>query len=360
MSGCSGGSCSTCPSGSNDDPDRLPPGMLKQYNLNQSTADGVMVWVETVVRDGRPRVSRVSSEILAASESMNEGRLFAVLFGGVEMKDLYSEIFGYGVDTMYHVRDRRLEAYHPEAYVECMASIAERIVPAVILMGATSKGRELAPRLASMLGTGLTADCTGLSMEGRSLRMTRPAFGGNLIAEIECKQFPQMATVRQGAFPTPEPREGQGTAIYWQYQGDSLKDIVSEEPYSDSGTDIRDARVLISLGNGVRDRSAVESAEYIARRIGAQVSCSRALVEKGWMPQSKQVGQSGRTVSPDLYLAFGISGAVQHRAGMSKSGRVIAVNNNPDAPIHGFADLSILSDAGSVLKEIERSLRLDE
>ena len=356
MSGCSGGSCSSCSSGDQDNPDRLPPGMLKAYNLNQSTADGVLVWVEVENSPEGPRLTDVSAEILAAAKGMNDGRLFAVLFGGLEVKPLYPEIFGYGVDSLYHVRDKRLDVYTPEAYASCIAEITERVVPAVILMGATPRGRELAPRLASLLGTGLTADCTALSMDGRKLIMTRPAFGGNLMADIECSHYPQMATVRQGAFPTPERREGSGTAIYWQYTGDVPKEILSDEPETGESDDIRDARILISLGSGIRHRETIDIAESLARKIGAQVSCSRALVEKGWMPRSRQVGMSGRTVTPDLYIAFGISGAVQHRVGMVKAKRIVAVNTDADAPIHKFADLSILSDAEAVIKEMERSL----
>lgn len=356
MSGCSGGSCSSCSSGDQNDPDRLPPGMLKAYDLNQSTADGVLVWLETENSPEGPRLADVSAEILATAKAMNDGRLFAVMFGGTEVKPLYPEIFGYGVDTLYHVRDARLDVYTPEAYASCIAEIAERIVPAVILMGATLRGRELAPRLAALLGTGLTADCTSLSMDGRRLVMTRPAFGGNLMADIECPHFPQMATVRPGAFPTPERREGSGTAIYWQYTGDVPKEVVSEERASQDVDDIRDAKVIIALGSGIRNRETVHLAEDIAKRIGAQVACSRPLVEKGWMPVSRQVGMSGRIVEPDLYIAFGISGSVQHRVGMMKAKRVIAVNNDLGAPIHKMADLSIIADAEAVIRALEESL----
>ena len=362
MSGCSGGSCTTCSGGScstcggaEPDPNRLPPGMLRQYDVNQSTADGVMVWVETEGTGEDVRLAEVSAEILAAAKSMNDGRLFAVVFGGLEVKPLYPEIFGYGVDTLYHVRDRKLETYSPEAYTDCLAEIADRIVPAVILMGATPRGREVAPRLASLMKTGLTADCTALSMDGRKLTMTRPAFGGSLEATIECSQFPQMATVRRGTFPRPERREGTGTAIYWQYTGDVAKEILSDVSADGSSTDIRDARILISLGNGVT-REAVDSAMSVAKKLGAEVSCSRPLVDKGWLPHCRQVGMSGTNVSPDIYMAFGISGSIQHRSGMMNAKKVIAVNTDPHAPIHGFADLSILSDASQVLAEMDKSL----
>lgn len=355
MSGCEGGSCSSCSSGG-DDPDRLPPGMLKCYNLNQSTADGALVLLETVSEGDSVRLMDVSAELLGKAKSIVDGRLFAVVFGGLEVKPLYPEIFGYGVDTLYHVRDRRLEIYMPEAYAECICEIIERINPATVLMGATPVGREIAPRVASAVGAGLTADCTDLRTDGRKLTATRPAFGGTLMADIDCIGFPQMATVRPGVFPLPEKRTGQGTAIYWQYHGDSVKDIIVDEPSEQDPDDIRDARILISLGDGIRDRSVIDVAASVARKTGAMVSCSRALVEKGWMPRSRQVGMSGRTVSPDLYIAFGISGSVQHRAGIMNARRIIAVNKDRDAPIHEIADLSLLADAEEVLRALDGSL----
>lgn len=358
MSDCSGGSCSSCSScGSSDDPDRLPPGMLFVYNLNQSTADGVLVWIETAGSSDEPRIADVSAELLGAARGLTDGRVFGIVFGGPEVKALYPRLFGYGVDTLYHVRERDLEVYRPEEYASCIVSLIKRIEPATVLLGATARGRELAPRIASEMGTGLTADCTGLSSDGRRVVMTRPAFGGNLIADIECLKFPQMATVRPGTFPTPEAREGTGTAIYWQYRGGPGKEIVSEETVIESGDDIRDSRILISLGDGIRDRSLIDVAESVARKVGGMVSCSRSLVEKGWMPRSRQVGMSGRTVAPEIYIAFGISGAVQHRAGMSGAGKVIAVNSDPDAPIHHYADLSLIADAGEILREMDRALR---
>ena len=356
MSGCEGGSCSTCSTCGSDDPDRLPPGMLAAYDLNQSTADGVLVWVETVPGADGPVIADVSAEILGAARELSDGRLFAVVFGGPEVKALYPRLFGYGVDTLYHVRERDLETYRPEPYADCIVSLVTRIVPATVLVGATPRGRELAPRIAAKLGTGLTADCTGLRADGRRIVMTRPAFGGNLMADIECTRFPQMATVRPGTFPMPPEREGKGTAIYWQHRAGELKEILSEEAVAGPGGDIRDARILISLGDGIRDRSLVEVAESVASRVGGMVSCSRPLVERGWMPRSRQVGMSGRTVAPDLYMAFGISGSVQHRVGMSGAKRVVAVNSDPDAPIHGYADLSLIADAGEVLREMDRQL----
>ena len=340
MSGCSGGSCSTC-GGGEPDPDRLPPGMLKRYDLNQSTADGTLVWAE--VRDGT--VCRSSLEMVSYAAANGEGRVFVAIFGGPELKSCYPLLFGHGANTVYHVRGEGTERYDPEVYSECLAEISERVVPASILIAATDMGREVAPRLAAALETGLTADCTQIEFDGRRMVMTRPAFSGNLMAEIECSKFPQMATVRPGALPLGEPAERTGTAIYWQYSKGPVKDVVADEIPEQEDVDISEARILISLGGGIRDAETVELAYRVAEKLGAQVSCSRVLADRGLMPRSRQVGLSGRTVAPDLYIAMGISGSVQHMAGCRNSKRMIAVNTDKDAPIHGFADLSLICDA---------------
>ncbi|MBQ3684972.1 MAG: electron transfer flavoprotein subunit alpha/FixB family protein [Candidatus Methanomethylophilaceae archaeon] len=351
MSGCSGGSCSTC-GGGEPDPDRLPPGMLKRYDLNQSTADGTLVWAE--VKDGE--ICRSSLEMVSYASEKGEGRVFAVVFGGPELKSCYPALFGHGANTIYHVRGEGTERYDPEAYSECLAEISERVVPASILIAATDRGREVAPRLAAALETGLTADCTQIEFDGRRMIMTRPAFSGNLMAEIECTKFPQMATVRPGALPLGKPVERTGTAIYWQYSKGPVKDIVSDDVPEAVDIDISEARVLISLGGGIRDAETVEMAYEVAERMGAQVSCSRALADRGLMPRTRQVGLSGRTVAPDLYIAMGVSGSVQHMAGCRNSKRIIAVNTDRDAPIHGYADLSLICDAKQVLRKLlERS-----
>lgn len=348
---CSGGSCST-----DGGKDGLPPGMLQQYDLNQSTADGGLVWIETVVQGDSIRISDVSVQLLGKLRKMSDARLFGVLFGGPEVKPLYDEIFSYGVDTLYHVRTRGPSVYRPEVYADCLADVSNRVNPAVILIGGTLRGREIAPRLAASLSTGLTADCTELSMDGRDLLMTRPAFGGNIIATISATSFPQMATVRPDIFPMPEPEIGRkGTVIYREPVCSEQKEIISSVMKKTSEIDISKAKVLISLGNGVR-RSSVETAERIASKLGGMVSCSRSLVDKGWMPMSRQVGQSGRSVSPDIYIAFGISGSVQHKAGINSAKKIIAVNIDPDAPIKDVCDEFIVGDADLILEELDRRL----
>lgn len=349
MSGCSGscsdGSCSS------DDKDRLPPGMLVQYDLNLESGLGTLIWAETVKTRNGIEIDPAVLEILGKARELSDDRIFAMITGDVSIRPLYDVLFSYGVDSLYHIRNKDMETYHPEAYAEALADLSKRVDPAMILIAGTSRGREVAPLTAAKLGTGLTADCTELSMDGRKLVMTRPAFGGNILATIVCRKTPQMATVRPGTFKIKEPSVGRkGTAISRPFTPSRLKEIISEGRDSDV-SNIADADILISLGNGIKNKETVAIAEELALKIGAKVSCSRALVEKGWFDHSRQVGQSGRNVSPKIYLAFGISGSVQHKAGIHAD-KVIAINKDPNAPIHEIADESIIGDATEILKKM--------
>ena len=348
---CSGGSCSggSCSSGSYDN--TLPPGMLAAYNLDQATADGILVYIETDGKTIHPAVKG----ILGKAREISSGRVFGIMFAGVGGKMLYDEIFSYGVDTLYHMRNSAVKEFQPPTFADAMADVSHRVGPASILFAATPQGRELAPLVAARLGAGLTADCTGLEADGRKLIMTRPALGGNILATIECDTFPQMATVRPGTFPDPIPEVGRkGTSFSRPYKATMEKTIISKDTV-DVEEDIGNARILISLGNGIRNRSTVDLAYDVAKRLGASVSCTRALVDKGWMPYSAQVGQSGRTVSPDLYIAFGVSGSVQHMAGL-RAKRIISVNKDRSAPLNAVADRAIIGDADSILRSMLESL----
>ena len=350
---CSSGSCST------NNKDGLPPGMLQKYKLNIDRSDGFLVWIE-VEHDpeGRPRMCDYCKELLGKIREMDGGRsrIWGVIFGHLELKPLYPEIYSYGVETLYEVHDRRLSVYQPEAYAENIAQIVIRTEPAAILFGATPRGRELAPRVAALLDAGLTADCTGLELNDRDLLMTRPAFGGNVMATIRCTTFPQIATVRPGTFPVPVPDTGRkGTVIYWQNASENFKEILRSEAKRTTDENIAGARILISLGAGIR-KDTIPIAESLAEKLGGMVSCSRKLVENGWFPQTRQVGQSGRNVAPEIYLAFGISGAIQHLAGISSAKRIIAVNTDSNAKIAEVADEFIIGDANRIIRELEKGL----
>ena len=353
MSDCGSGSCST--GSCSDDKDRLPPGMLQEYDLNQQTGLGTLVWAETVNDGGSISIHPAVLEILGRIKDISDDRVFAMITGSVDIKPLYKVLFEHGVDTLYHIRSKEMETYVPEAYAEALADLSERVNPMSIIIPGTPRGREVAPLTAAILNTGLTADCTELSMEDGKLSMTRPAFGGDLLATIICERHPQMATVRPGIFSPREPvKDRSGTVISRPFTPRVKKEIVEESSIKE-GYDISDARILLSLGNGVKDRNLIEIAESIAERIDAKVSCSRALAEKGWFDHSRQVGQSGRAVSPDLYIAVGISGSSQHMAGV-RAKRIVAINNDPDAPICALADKCIIGDAAEILKAVIQSL----
>ena len=345
MSDCNG-NCSSCSDGNCSN--RLPPGMLALYDLDTDVSDDVLVFIES---DNDGNVHPSVPGLLGKAREITSGRVFGVMFAGASGRDQYGRLFSFGIDTLFHMRNPAVKDFQPLTFASAIAELSERITPASILISATPHGRELAPLIAAKLDVGLTADCTGLSSEGRKLVMVRPALGGNIEATIETDRFPQMATVRPGTFPDPVPEEGRkGTAISRPYQIVSPKEIVSEDILP-AETDIGSARILISLGNGVRKHSSVEAAYKIAERIGASVSCSRALADKGWMPRSAQVGQSGRTVSPDIYIAFGISGSVQHLAGL-RAKRIISINKDRNAPINAVADKAIIGDADAIIESL--------
>ena len=350
MSDC-GGSCSTCTDG--ECRDRLPPGMLRVYDLDQEVADGILVYAEVYKADGSWRLHPAVPALVGKAAELTTGRVFAVIFGPAELKPLYEALFSYGVDTLYHMRDPKA-VYSPEPYADASADLCRRVLPAAFLLPATPQGREVAPMIAARLDAGLTADCTSIVADGRTLMMTRPALGGTISATISASGFPQMATIRPGTFPDPVPEAGRkGTVVSLVLRGSGRE--VREVRAAEGTEDISEAKVLISLGNGVRRRESVDAAFRIAGLIGATVSCSRAMADRGWLPHSRQVGQSGKTVSPDLYMAFGISGSVQHMAGV-RAKRIVSVNRDPDAPMNSSADKAIIGDADAILGSMLRSL----
>lgn len=231
MSGCEG----NCPTGSCEQSGecRLPPGMLSEYDLNAPTADGLMIWLE-IKNDGSYDIEGSSIELLCKAREIYEGRIFGVVFGDVELKPIYNKAFAFGIDTLYHVKNKRLTEFHPEAYCQSLEGIAKRINPSIILMSATSRGIELAPRLAASLEAGLVSNCLELNMDGNTLKMMCRPFNGSMVTTNVCIGYPQMATVRPGTFKmTQEKKDAEGTVIYWQYAGHTFKEIISSNKSSD-------------------------------------------------------------------------------------------------------------------------------
>jgi electron transfer flavoprotein alpha subunit len=317
------------------------------------------IWVFCETRDGE--LQSVALELLGVARELAEktGEKVGAILLGHNVKAKAEELIAYGADEVHVVDDERLATFVTEPYAQAVTQIAKEHTPSVILFGATSIGRDLAPRLSARLKTGLTADCTKLEMdEEGNLFMTRPAFGGNLFATIICPDHrPQMSTVRPGVMKKLERDDSRsGEIIVDEIAWDESKFSVTvlEEVREVSGVEkIEDAKILVSCGRGVKE---VAPARELASKVGGSLAASRALVDVGVMEHSRQVGQTGKTVRPQAYLAFGISGAIQHLAGMEESEYIVAVNTDKNAPIFKVANLGIVADAAAVLKHLNKIL----
>ena len=258
-----------------------------------------------------------------------------------------------GADTVLSVPGPDPASPDELQHTGILTQLIRKYAPSVLLIGATAFGRSLAPRLAARLGTGLTADCTGLEMdpEGGLLRQTRPAFGGNLFATIICpEQRPQIATVRPRVFPVPSPDPSRSAALITESCDPGIPAFEWLERLAAENTeDIGSADVLVAVGRGIGGSENIALAEKLAEKLGGMLASSRPIVDSGILPYARQVGQTGKTVSPKLYLALGISGAVQHMAGVS-SRTLVSVNTDPEAPICEYADYVIRCDCGDFLR----------
>lgn len=300
----------------------------------------------------------------------------AVLLGS-GVKDLADELAAYGADKVIVVDDPELKEYRTEPYAHALASVIRKYKPEIFLVGATAIGRDLGPRVSARIHTGLTADCTqleigdfplnpipGKEQKHNQLLMTRPAFGGNTIATIACPDFrPQMATVRPGVMQKRAKIEGAKANVEEFNPGFTpdhkyveIMDIV--KMVSDT-VDIMDAKILVSGGRGVGSPENFKLLEDLADAIGGTVSCSRAVVDAGWKPKDLQVGQTGKTVRPNVYFAIGISGAIQHLAGMEESDLIIAINKDETAPIFDVADYGIVGDLNKIVPMLAEKLKAE-
>ncbi|MBQ1607803.1 MAG: electron transfer flavoprotein subunit alpha/FixB family protein [Lachnospiraceae bacterium] len=297
----------------------------------------------------------------------------AVLLGS-DIKDLADQLAEYGADHVIVVDDPELKDYRTEPYAQALAGVINEFKPEIFLVGATAIGRDLGPTVSARVATGLTADCTSLEIgnfplnapedqqKKNQLLMTRPAFGGNTIATIACPDNrPQMATVRPGVMIKLEPKKGAKADII-EYKADLKKnnkyveilDIVKEVKKT---ADIMEAKILVSGGRGVGSAENFKLLDDLAEAIGGTVSCSRAVVDNGWKPKDLQVGQTGKTVRPNVYFAIGISGAIQHVAGMEESDIIIAINKDETAPIFDVADYGIVGDLNKIVPALTEAIK---
>lgn len=298
----------------------------------------------------------------------------AVLIGS-DVKGLADELAEYGADKVIVVDDPELKNYRTEPYAHALASVINEFKPEIMLVGATAIGRDLGPTVSARVATGLTADCTvleigdfpinavaGQEQKHNQLLMTRPAFGGNTIATIACPDNrPQMATVRPGVMQKIAPIKGAKADIVEFNPGFTpnnryveILDIVKEVK---NIANIMDAKILVSGGRGVGSKENFKLLDDLAEVLGGTVSCSRAVVENGWQPVDLQVGQTGKTVRPQIYFAIGISGAIQHVAGMEDSDLIIAINKDEDAPIFDVADYGLVGDLNKIVPALTKALK---
>ena len=321
------------------------------------------VWVVAEQREGK--LQNVAIELLGEGRKLADdlGCELAAVVLGKNIGAIADELGHYGADKVYFADADELEIYTTDAYSKVIYEAVEKYKPEVLLIGATYLGRDLAPALAVRLNTGLTADCTKLEIdkEHMQLMQTRPTFGGNLMATILCpKDRPQMSTVRPGVMAKAEYKaDGKAENIELPVsfaEGDIRTKVLEVVKAVGETVSLTDAKVIVAGGNGVGGPEGFELLKQLADKLGGTIAASRACVDNGWIDHSYQVGQTGTTVKPALYIACGISGAIQHLAGMQESGQIVAINKNETAPIFEVADYGIVGDLFKVIPAIIEEL----
>lgn len=322
-------------------------------------------------------ISNIAYELIGKGKELAKDlgvEVTAVLVGS-DVKGLADQLAEYGADKVIVVDDPELKEYRTEPYTHAIASVIKEFKPEIFLIGATAIGRDLGPRVCARIHTGLTADCTKLDIgdfpmnpvpgretKHKQLLMTRPAFGGNTIATIACPDFrPQMATVRPGVMQKA-PKEAGKKAVVTEFNPGFTKnnkyvDILEVVKAVSNTVDIMDAKILVSGGRGVGSPENFKILDDLAEAIGGTVSCSRAVVDAGWKPKDLQVGQTGKTVRPNVYFAIGISGAIQHLAGMEESDIIVAINKDESAPIFDVADYGVVGDLNKIVPMLTEKIK---
>ena len=337
---------------------------------------GVYIYAQQVDN----KLDKISFELIGKAKDLAKDLktdVTAVLLG-YNVKDLAKDLGRYGADKVIVVDDKQLEVYSTEPYTQALTSVIKKFKPEILLVGATAIGRDLGPRVSARVATGLTADCTQLDIgdfpltplpnqkqKHNQLLMTRPAFGGNTIATIACPDHrPQMATVRPGVMQALKPSKTSKAEVIEhkvKFEKNNCYVEVLEVVHAvNQIADIQDAKILVSGGRGVGSAENFKILEELAEAIGGQVSCSRAVVDSNWKPKDMQVGQTGKTVRPQVYFAIGISGAIQHVAGMEESDIIIAINKDETAPIFDVADYGIVGDLNKIVPELTRQIKLQK
>jgi electron transfer flavoprotein alpha subunit len=324
---------------------------------------GIAVLIE--VRDGT--AAQVSWELVGKARELAEKLGVSVqgFLVGAGVQTIAQEAIAYGCDTVHVIDNPLLRHYSSRAYGKALVQLCEQVKPEVFLLGATPLGRDVSAVVSTQLETGLTADCTGLDIDfqERLLLMTRPTFGGNILATIVCRNHrPQMSTVRPGVMKVPQKdqsRQGEINILDFTISESELPVIVDFIPTPEdfSGVDITKVPVLVVVGKGACDSRYLPMLEELAQILGGTIACSRPVVQLGLLPYMRQVGQTGRTVAPKIYIGIGVSGAVQHLVGMQAAEKIIAINIDPHAPLMQMADYAIVGDYLKVVPKLIKGLR---
>ncbi len=322
------------------------------------------VWVYAEQREGK--LMNVAIELLGEGRKLaNEiGTELCAILVGSECDDLVDELFAYGAEKVYYAIAPELKDCTTDGCCTAVCRAILKYKPEIVLYGATHIGRDLAPSIAVKCGTGLTADCTKLDIdpETKELRQTRPAFGGNLMATIICPHHrPQMSTVRPGVMQKPEKQPGRkGELIPLEFKvkkGEIRQQVLDVVKKVGEVVSLTDAKIIVSGGRGIGGPEGFDIIRQLADALGGVIGSSRACVDAGWIDHAYQVGQTGTTVKPDLYIACGISGAIQHLAGMSGAKYIVAINKNESAPIFEVADYGIVGDLFQVIPALIEELK---
>ena len=330
------------------------------------------VWVFAEQHGGQLEDTPI--ELMSKARSLADmlGVQLAAVLLGDGVKDLTTKLVQYGADKVYLAQHPLLTTYQTNSYAKVIYELIHKHKPQIVLYGATIAGRDLAPRIASATRAGLTADCTDLQIGDHTtakdkqlhknlLFQIRPAFGGNIVATIiNPERWPQMATVREGVMPMPEPdvkRKGQIVEEKVTLARSDLPLEILEEQKRPKKVDLKAARIIVAGGAGVGSKDNFKLIWDLANCLGAAPAATRAAVDLGFIDHDHQVGQTGTTVRPSLYIAVGISGAIQHQAGMSQSQKIVAINNDPEAPIFNLAHYKIIGDLNKVVPMMIKDIK---
>jgi electron transfer flavoprotein alpha subunit len=320
----------------------------------------VFVWIEQF--DGQP--ASLSWEALGKARELADllDTLVAAIVIGQNVGDIAEQAISYGADVVYLTADESLAQFRLDPYAAVIEALVREHQPGIVLWGGSSRGRDLAATVATDLGVGVAADCLDLRLgdDGRLLA-TRAIYTGNILTDVTLRGMPQMATIRARVFPLPEPdanRQGEVVAVPASLDEDDIPvKLVGFEQTGAGEVSVADANVIVSGGRGVKGPEGFEPIRELATVLGAAVGASRAAVDAGWIPYPHQVGQTGKTVRPDLYIACGISGAIQHLAGMRTSKMIVAINRDGEAPIFQVADLGVVADLFEIVPALAQALR---